>query len=179
MSVQNWFGGKKAWKISPTIGLSGLTVQTSGSGKNCFKLKPKWKKGKVVYFTVDYKRGAMPAVWKKVTLFPRGDTPAPVPQLPAPATPPLTASDVGDAATVLATYLQNHASTTERLEGDINVNGERGSLTLVQVPNSVQIPDAPNGSEALLFVFLKFDIDRPPESNSNPDGTGGGHSVHP
>jgi hypothetical protein len=169
MSVRSWFGKNKAWDIAVlSTSATPLAPAVSASSTRRFKLKPAKKKHKILYFTVDYAPGALPALWKKVTLFPRGNTPAPAP--PAlPAVP--TQTDFMNAAAAIRSHLKLHASTTERLEGEIDVSGERASLTLVQIPKAV------NG-EALLCVFTTFDANRPGGS-PNPDGTGGGHSVHP
>lgn len=169
MSVISWFGKNKAWDIAVlSSSATPLAPAVSASSTSRFKLKPTKKKGKIVYFTVDYAPGALPALWKKVTLFPRGNTPAP----PPPALPPQpTQTDFMNAVAAIRSQLNLHSSTTERLEGDIDVSGQRASLTLVQIPKAV------NG-EALLCVFVTFDANQSGGS-PNPDGTGGGHSVHP
>jgi hypothetical protein len=170
MSVKEWFDKKVFWELTiRAADVASLMVPSSAPGKNRFKLKPAKKKGKVVYFTVAYKPGALPAVWKKVTLFPRGTTPAaPPPALPAQPTD----LDLLAAIATVKTQLQNCGSTTERLEGEIDVKidakTERASLTLVQIPKAV------NG-EALLCLFTTFDAN-PGGSLPSPDGSGGGSS---
>ena len=171
MSVKDWYGGNKAWKLSlPTVEVAPLMAATSGPDKNIFKLKPTKKKHKVVYFTVDYKRNALPAAWKKVKLFPRGNPLAPQPASELPAQP--NSMELVAAIGAVRNHLNDRSCSTERLEGDIDVSSQRASLTLVQIPKAV------NGDEALLCVFLAFDAN-PPGGASNPDGTGGGSSVHP
>jgi hypothetical protein len=169
MSVKDWFGKKKFWELTiPTADLAPLMASTSGPGKNRFKLKPAKKKRKIVYFTVGYQPGALPAVWKKVTLFPRGTTPAaPL----SPALPPApTAMDLLGGVGQVKTQLDQRGSTIERLEGDIDVNGKRASLTLVQIPKAV------DGNKALLCLFTTFDTKPLGGGVPNPDGTGGGSS---
>jgi hypothetical protein len=179
MSVKDWFGKKsgktKAWDIldidaSLPVGL----FFPAGSGKNRFKLKPTKKKKKVVYFEVDYKSGALPAMWKKVRLFPRGNTLPPQP-VPALSSPP-TSIELITARGAVKNFLAAHGSSTERLEGEIDVNSnggkERLSLTFVQIPKAV------GGNEALLCLFVTGDANRL-DGSPNPDGTAGGGSVHP
>jgi len=175
MSVKSWILRKnKAWKlVIPDAEMKSLMARKPGEGKNCFTLKPTKRKNKVVYFTVDYQSGALPSVWKKVTLFPRGNTPAPPP--PALSTQPdisdaQSLQDTQDAIDKVKAHWKKHASTTERLEGEINVKGRRGSLTLIQIPKVVK------GKDALLCLFTTFDAEQPGGS-PNPDGTGGGSSV--
>ena len=170
MSVKDWVGKKKFWELTiPSADVAPLMASTAGPGKNRFKLKPAKKKRKIVYFTVDYQPGALPAVWKKVTLFPRGTTPAPQP-LPALPAPP-TVLDLQGAVGTVMNHLQDRGSTLERLEGEIDVNGTRASLTLVQIPKAV------NGNEAVLCLFTTFDAN-PGGSLPSPDGSGGGTSGH-
>lgn len=180
MSVNDWFGNKMVWSLTdPANSLAPLMSPgtTTGTGNNRFKLKPKWKKGNIVYFTVNCKPGDLPAVWKTVTLFPRGNVPAPP---PAPALPDQpTTEDITTAVGKMRIHLNSHASTTERLEGEIDVNGKRGALTFVQIPNVFPVPNAATAevaNEAFLCMFVTFDT---AQQGSNPDGTAGGHSVHP
>jgi hypothetical protein len=169
MSVNDWFGPKKYWQLTlPVAELAPIMASGQGATKNRFKLKPRKKDGKIVYFTVDFKGSALPAVWKKVRLFPRGNTLAPQPAPPLSAQP--TAREALDAVAAVRKYLNDHGASTERLDGEIMVNGELAALTLVQIPHAV------GGTEALLCVFITFDAVR--LAASNPDGSGGGHSGH-
>jgi hypothetical protein len=171
MSVKSWYGKRKGWKLNiPNAEMKSLMIDSSAKGKNVFELKPFIKKKKVVYFTVDFEDGALPARWRKVTLFPRGKKPAVL-------QPPLVLSDQAtdvQALTAVATvkkYWKDHLSTTERLEGEIDVDGQRASLTLIQIPKVV------NGSKSLLCLFTTFDAIPLGGGAPNPDGTGGGSSV--
>lgn len=178
MSVNDWFDNKVIWDLSdPNDSLESLMAPGTqdGMGNNRFKLKPKWKKGKIVYFKVNCKDGDLPAVWESVTLFPRGNVPAPAPVPALPADPEPEA--IQFAVDALKDHLANHSSTTERLEGEIDMNGERASLTLVQIPNAFPLDAGADGNEAFLCMFVTFDKIR--LADSNPDGTAGGHSVHP
>jgi len=172
MSVNDWFGPNKFWKLTiPAQELSSLMSPGQGANKNRFKLKPRRRDGEVVYFTVEFTGSALPAVWKKVRLFPRGDTPAPQPAPALSAQP--SDRQMNDAAKAVKKFLNDHGSSTERLDGQIQVSGQAGTqlaaLTLVQIPNAL------NG-EALLCLFTTFDAIQ--SNQSNPDGTGGGTSGH-
>jgi hypothetical protein len=183
MSVNDWFGPKKFWKLDlPTPEVSPLFATGQGPSKNRFELKPKRKDGQIVYFTVDFKGTALPAAWKKVRLFPRGDTPVPppAPALPAQPTPQQRLDAIKDARQ----FLIDHGASTERLDGQIDTPNGLSTLTLIQIPDAIPYPpnvaphpNAPNG-EALLCLFTEGD-DKPLQGQaSNPDGTGGGSSGH-
>jgi hypothetical protein len=180
MSVKDWFGknklGKhKAWDIVDIdASVPAALFFAPAPGKNRFKLKPTIKEKKVVYFSVVPKPGALPAMWKKVRLFPRGNT---LPPQPAPAlSAPPTSIELITARGAVKNHLAAHGSSTERLEGEIDVNSnggkERLSLTFVQIPKAV------GGNEALLCLFVTGDAKRL-DGSPNPDGTAGGGSVHP
>ena len=176
MSVNDWFDNKVIWDLSdPNASLESLMAPGTedGMGNNRFKLKPKWRKGKIAYFTVNLKDSDLPAVWETVMLFPRGNVPAPAPELPAER----DEADIQGAVDEVKAHLANHASSTERLEGEIDMNGTRASLTLVQIPNAFPLDAGADGNEAFLCMFVTFDKVQP--ADSNPDGTAGGHSVHP
>jgi hypothetical protein len=178
MSVNDWFDNKVVWDLSdPNRSLISLMAPGTedGMGNNRFKLKPKWRKGEIAYFTVNLKDSDLPAVWETVTLFPRGNVPAPAPVPALAADPDETAIQI--AVDKVKTHLANHPSTTERLEGEIDMDGKRGSLTLLQIPNAFPLDAGADGNEAFLCMFVTFDPVQP--GASNPDGTAGGHSVHP
>lgn len=175
MSVNEWLlPSNEFWKLEVLSDeVKSLLATGQGQHKNCFKLKPSKKNGKIVYFTVDFTGTDLPAVWKEARLFPRGDTPAPqpIPALPAQPTP----QEQLDAVKDVKKHLKAHGTTTERLDGEIHLgDGSLVALTLIQVPGAIPDANASGGTKALLCLFTIVDVDQP----ANPDGTGGGSSGH-
>jgi hypothetical protein len=179
MSAADWLlGSNKFWELdTPTQDVTSLFTAGQVQDKNRFKLKASRKNGTIIYFTVDFTGTALPAMWKDVKLFPRGDTPA-APQTPLPLPAQATPQQRLTAIKRVLNYLKKHGTSTERLDGQIVMgNGSLAALTLIRIPNAVPDPSVPGKFEALLCLFTTFDSIQ--SGAANPDGTGGGHSGHP
>lgn len=160
MSKNPWLG--RTWQLQDSTELL-APLLAKGQSKNNFRLKAGSKTGgRINYYRVTFKKGQMPARWKKLVLVARGNTP---PQQVA--TPPQPLGNIVQASSNLVAQLQQSQSVAiERLECDIEIPDSEGNKLFGPL-QLFQFPDANDNKPLLVLSFT---------ADGNPGGIGGGGS---
>lgn len=164
----------KIWTIRSAEPAPAAAVLRKTNGSNDFRLVPVRRNGTILAYRVEFQSGAMTAAWKNCYLVPRGlAKPARPNGLPL---PPYAPSTVVQYQTVVGDVLNQVKSdaahfNTERLEGDITVNGRREAVTLYRVEDAIQ--DSNGKLSDLLVIDLQSDVIQPLQPRE--DGIAHGH----
>jgi hypothetical protein len=161
---------KGVWTVDDATG-PGAPVLMSVGGKNGLRLVPKGDGGKVIYYQVEVVGEAMAEEWKGAILFPRGTEPVaawPAENKLDPWKADMTTAETGNYNSNLAKGKKaiRINTSTQRLEGDVHVNGVAEALQLAIVPDANK-----DGSELLLVDLT--DSRQPIGPVQNGSGHGG------
>lgn len=153
-----------------TLSIKGKIMGSSSKKTNAFKFVAHRSNGKIVFYKIEKLRNSsLPALWTSMVLFPRGaDEPQLTPSGSAmpPFTDPVPAQFLTRAIQIKGQLLTAPSALrfgTQRLEGDMTIDGVRHAVTMWQAPKEF------DPTQPMLVVAVVAD------GPTNPDGVGTGH----
>jgi hypothetical protein len=165
-----WQG--KTWQISAAAPRAAEVVIKKSNGSSNFKLVPVKRNNQIISYKVDFNTGGMTKSWKDCVLLPRGIAKPQRPaQLPLPPFGPASEALYNTVIGLVLNQVRSAHFNTERLEGDLTVNGTKEGVTLYRVDDAIQ--GAGGALEDLLIIDLESD--KPNPLQPREDGVAHGH----